>query len=515
MKIHINELTKTYSGDLILDNLSLEIIKGSKSAIVGENGSGKSTLLKILSKIEPFDSGQVHIPKDMNVGYMRQTYTNFPGNAKEYILSAFDDYKTLKARLSDLELAMSDTSDLYNVFKKYSNAQEKFELMGGYELENSLDSYAKGLGVYHLLEQGFSTLSGGEKTRISLVQLLLQDYEVICLDEPTNHLDTSGIEWLESFCNSTSKTLLIVSHDREFLKNIVSVYHEIEDGKIVSYHGDYDSYRLQRHERYLRLVDDFDEQQRQIQKLTLAAKRYRQWGNESDNEDFFKKAKAVEKRIARIDRLPKPVEIRNQLNLKFEVKVRSGKIVCAADNLAIGYDTVLKDSIDFQVNWRDRFAIVADNGVGKSTLIKTILGELDAKEGQVRVGESVKFSYLPQELVFVDSAVRILAYIQKSCELDEEKARRYLARFGFYQHDMYKPVSYLSGGEQVRLKLLEMMLSDSNCLILDEPTNHLDIMSCEIIEEALREYEGTIIVVSHDRMFLNKLGVSKFYLKNI
>ncbi|QIK58091.1 ABC-F family ATP-binding cassette domain-containing protein [Erysipelothrix sp. HDW6A] len=238
-------------------------------------------------------------------------------------------------------------------------------------------------------------------------------------------------------------------------------------------------------------------------------------GNESDNEGFFKKAKAVEKRIARIDRLPKPVEIRNQLNLKFNVRVRSGKIVCVADNLAIGYDTVLKDSINFQVNWRDRFAIVADNGVGKSTLIKTILGELDAKEGQIRVGESVKFSYLPQELVFVDSSVRILAYIQKSCGLDEERTRRYLARFGFYQHDMYKPLSYLSGGEQVRLKLLEMMLSDSNCLILDEPTNHLDIMSCEIIEEALREYEGTIIVVSHDRMFLSKLGVSKFYLRNI
>lgn len=511
MKIIMNDISKTYAGDYILSNLSLEIVKGSKSAIVGENGSGKTTLLKIIARVEPINTGTLTIPRDMSVGYMKQIFDDFPGNSRDFILDSFLEFKVLSKRLRDLEKVMSTSFD-ESVLHQYSKVLEKFEGIQGYDIENKLESYAKGLGVYDILNQSFNTLSGGQKTRIALVQLLLQDYEVLCLDEPTNHLDLQGIEWLESFCRNTEKTLIIVSHDRTFLMNTVSVFHEIEDSKIVSYYGTYDSYRDQRHQRFLHLVNNFEEQNKEIQKLRLAAKRYRQWGNESDNEDFYKRAKAIEKRLERIERLPKPIEIKNQLKIKFKVKERSGKIVFKAEDVAIGYTTSLREGINFEVNWGERFAIVAENGVGKSTLINTMIGSPHPLSGTLDRGSSVKIAYLPQNLEFASMKQRILETIREQCHLDEETARRYLARFGFYQADMYKPIAYLSGGERIRVKLLEMMLSDANCIILDEPTNHLDIASCEIIEEALRSYEGTIIVVSHDRMFLENLEVRKYIL---
>lgn len=513
MKIQVNNLIKSYAGDVILDNLSLEIVKGSKSAIVGENGAGKTTLLKVLSGEEHYQGGNVIIPKDMSVGYMMQVFPNVKESSKEFILSAFKEYCYYSKKLKELELQMSDIENYDHVFESYSKTFEKFEQVGGYELENSLESYAKGLNVYDILDQPFHTLSGGQKTRIALVQLLLQDYEVLCLDEPTNHLDISGIEWLENYCQNTSKTLIVVSHDRQFLSNTVSVFYEVEDGQVVTYHGNYEQYRKERHERYLRMVMDFEQQQKEIKKLRLMIRRFRQWGNESDNEDMFKKAKAVEKRLERIDKLPKPIEVRNQLEFKLKNSQLGSKDVVIANNLEIGYDVPLVKTLNFTIQRGERLAIVAANGKGKTTLLKTLLKEIEPLSGTIQFGATVDVGYLPQIIKFDDHKERILAYLRRVCKLDEETARRSLARFGFYQGDMYKYVSSLSGGEQVRLKLLEIMLRECNCIILDEPTNHLDIASCEIIEDILSKFEGTIIVISHDRMFLHKLKAHMLYLE--
>lgn len=512
MKIQINNLIKTYTGDIILTDLSIEIIKGSKSAIVGENGSGKTTLLKILSGEEDYQEGNVIIPKEMNIGYMMQVYPNYEKSSKEFILSRFHDYCHVANKLKYLESQMSNSEGIEQILEAYSKTLDKFEHAGGYQLENTLESYAKGLGVFDVLHQSFNTLSGGQKTRIALVQLLLLDYEVLCLDEPTNHLDMEGIEWLERYCQTIDKTLIIVSHDRQFLSNTVSVFHEIEDGQVVSYHGDYNSYRQQRHERYLRMVSDFEQQQKEIQRLKLSIRRYRQWGNESDNEDFYKRAKALEKRLERIEKLPKPIEVRNELAFTLKSSQLGSKEVVIAKDLIIGYGVPLSEPLNFSIQRGDRFAIVASNGKGKTTLLKTLLNEITPLDGVITFGQTVDIGYLPQVISYDNKKERILQYMRRVCERDEESTRRYLARFGFYHSDMYKSLSNFSGGEQVRLKLLEIIVKGCNCIILDEPTNHLDINSCEIIEDILSKFNGTIIVISHDRMFLNKLKTHMFYL---
>ncbi|QIK68862.1 ABC-F family ATP-binding cassette domain-containing protein [Erysipelothrix sp. HDW6C] len=512
MKIRINQITKKYAGDIVIDALNFEILKGSKIAIVGENGVGKSTLLKIIAGLETIESGDVIVPKEMRVQYMQQIFPTYTGGVRAYLSSQFKELHQLSEKLVQLSDAMSTEADVEKLLIQYGKVQSQFESQGGYEFENNVDRICKGLGIFQHLDKPYISLSGGEKTRIELAKCLLADAEVLCLDEPTNHLDFEGIAWLEQFCQASAKTIVLVSHDRKFIANVVTSIHEIEDGKLISYMGDYDYYRKEKQERFVRLVDDYKEQQKQIQKLQLAIRRYRQWGNESDNEDFYKKAKMLERRLEKIQRVPKPVELRNRLDITLDASIRSGEEVIIANDLSVGYDKPISSENSFRVKWQDRFAIVGKNGSGKSTLIKTLLGELPPLAGTVVIGPSVKVGYLPQQIMFPNQKERILQYVMHTCVLSEETARRYLVKFGFYQEDTYKPLHYLSGGERVRLKLLEILLSDVNLLILDEPTNHLDITSCEIIEQLVSEYQGTLVVVSHDRYFLESINARQYQL---
>ncbi|CAM4186266.1 ABC-F family ATP-binding cassette domain-containing protein [Erysipelothrix inopinata] len=511
MKIIIKDLVKIYADEAVLDELSMEIVKGSHCAIVGENGSGKSTLMKILAGIENYQSGHVIIPKEMEIGYMDQQFSQYDKDARSYILKDFETYQYLSKSLKEIELLMSEnyTEELG---ERYAKLMDRFSDIDGYVFENKLESYAKGLGVYPFLDQAYDTLSGGQKTRIALVKLLLEDCEVLCLDEPTNHLDLAGIEWLESYCRNSNKTLIIVSHDRKFLLNTVDVFYEVEDGISICYHGDYHSYREQKKQRFIQLVEDYEIQQQEIKRLRLAIRRYRQWGHESDNPDFFKRAKALEKRIERLETLPKPVELKNQLNFDFKTPSKSSKRIVSGHDLLIGYDTPLTNPLNFEVLSQEHFAISAHNGKGKSTLIKTITGDIEPLGGTLKCGESIKFGIIPQIIEFENESDRLLNYVMKTCTMQEEQARRTLVQFGFYHDVVYKPLTVLSGGERVRLKLLELMLMECQCIILDEPTNHLDIQSSEKLEDVLQHYGGTIIVVSHDRYFLENLKVRTFEL---
>lgn len=511
MKIIIKDLVKIYADEAILNELSLEIVKGTHCAIVGENGCGKSTLMKILSGIENYQSGQIVIPKQMEIGYMDQQFEDYENSARSYILKNFEQFQHLSKTLNEIESQMAESySDELGI--RYAKVMEQYQNIEGYEFENRMESYAKGLGVYHILDDSYQSLSGGQKTRIALVGLLLKDCEVLCLDEPTNHLDIEGIEWLENYCKNTDKTLIIVSHDRKFLLNTVSVFYEIEDGNCVTYYGDYDEYRVQRKQRYEQLVNDYEIQQKEIKRIKLAIRRYRQWGHESDNEDFFKRAKALERRIERLEMLPKPVELKNHINLKFSTNNKTSKQIVTGEDLIIGYDKPLVHPLNFNILAKERFSISAPNGVGKSTLIRTILGDIPPLGGNLKKSESVKFGSISQIIRFESESERLLVYVMKQCMFSVEEARRTLAHFGFYSDVVYKPLSVLSGGERVRLKLLELMVDECQCLILDEPTNHLDIQSCEALEKLLSEYSGTLIIVSHDRYFLDSLQVRYFNL---
>lgn len=511
MKITFNNISKIYAEEAILDDCSFEIVLGSKVAIVGENGSGKSTILKLLSGLENVSEGNIFIPKGSEVGYLKQEFDTFDGVVYDYVIESFKELKLLETRIEEVSQRLSTMIDFEKNMNLLGRLQEEFELKDGYNIDNTIERIANGLDVEDLLFENYNTLSGGEKTRVELVRLLCSDVNILCLDEPTNHLDFKGIEWLETYCKGLNKTLVIVSHDRQFLSSVVDTYFDLEYGSVVKYNGTFEKFREEKRQRFLSLLNDYNQQQKIIQKMKLAIRRYRQWGNESDNEDFYKKAKTLEKRLEKMEKLPKPEEVESKLNLEFIKTRRSGKDVLTVKDLSIGYNQPLKSGINIKINYQDRLVLLGENGSGKTTFIKTILNEVKPLSGTLQLGTQIDLGYMSQTHTFKDPKERLLNYVIKSLNCSEFNARQALAQYGFYQDDVYKPLSILSGGEKVRVHLMSIMLKGVNFLILDEPTNHLDIESCEILERILNEYNGTLLIVSHDRYFLEKLTLQKLY----
>ena len=378
----------------------------------------------------------------------------------------------------------------------------------------TVEQIACGLQIEHLLQSDYQVLSGGEKTRVNLAKQLLMKPDVLLLDEPTNHLDFVGIRWLENYILNLKETVIIVSHDRTFLNHTVKKIYEITYGELSMYIGDYDAYRRQKQERYLLWQQDYEEQQKQIKKLQDAIRRFRQWGHEGDNEKFFKKAKMLEKRLANIERIKRPQILTRHFDVSVKEKESYSKKVLTIHQLSKAYgEKQLFDQADADVYWQDRIAVCAENGQGKSTLIKMIMGEENADSGEISLASSVQIGYLPQMILFPKEEERILAYAQFMLSLNEEDTRRYLTRFGFDQADMYKRLKVLSGGERTRLKLALILKQEVNLIIFDEPTNHLDFTSIEIIEQTLQEYTGTLLVVSHDRYFIQTLCEKVWLIK--
>lgn len=516
----VNHIAKSFGGNIIFKDLSLEVQEGSRIGLVGRNGGGKTTLLKLLGNQETVDEGVIHWKKGLKIGYLAQISDFKELTSKDVLKTAFEELIATETKLQQLEFEMGKDItpvELERLMDQYGKLQDEFILNGGYEMDAQLDRIANGLNITNLLDKSFSSLSGGEKTKVGLGLSLLKNPELLLLDEPTNHLDLKAIEWLGAFLKEYSGTIILISHDRYFLDEVVTKVLEMEDGEIDLYHTNFSNYVKEKEERLLREFQEYQEQQKKIKKMKEAIKRLRDWANRANppSAALHKRATNMQRALDRIEKLERPKIDVKKMAIDFEANVRSGKDVIVMEDVAkrFGGRTLL-NQVNMLVHYRDRTAIVGENGTGKSTLLKMILKEIEPDKGVVKVGSNVKVGYLSQH-VYTDIGDKPLIDVFRSEVLvNEGEARHILARFLFYGPAVFRKVSQLSGGERMRLRLAQLMYLDINLLILDEPTNHLDIDSCEVLEEALEQFNGTILAVSHDRYFLNKLFKKIYWLKD-
>jgi len=517
----VQQITKMYGGNIIFDQLSFDINEKERVGLVGRNGSGKTALLKLLAGEETPDSGVIHWRKDCKTGYVKQ----IPDFASELIVeqmlrTAFSELLGMEERMKQLEQAMGmETNDnrMQQLLEKYGQLQEQFLTEGGYEIESKMKKVVNGLNMNELLEKPFSALSGGEKTKAGLAFALLQNPGLLLLDEPTNHLDFASVEWLGGFLHNYSGTIVVVSHDRYFLDQTVNKILDLEDGTLEEYNANYTGYVKEKEERLLREFEAYKEQQKKIKKMQEAIKRLREWANRANppNEGLHKRARNMERALERMEKLSRPVLERKKIQLKMEAADRSGKDVIQLKEVSKRFgEQLLFEDVNMNLTYKQRAAIVGENGTGKSTMVKLILQQLESDTGEIRVGSNVKIGYLSQH-VFADTANEtVLDVFRSEVEMVEGQARQVLARFLFYGYAVFKKVSQLSGGEKMRLRLAQLMYQDTNLLLLDEPTNHLDIESLEVLEETLEQYNGTILGVSHDRYFLDKLFEKIYWISS-
>lgn len=515
MQIKAENIKKMVGGNIIFENLTMEVQAGEHVALVGRNGSGKTTLFKLLANIEQPDEGRVVKAKGSTVGYLAQIpdYPNL--NVNEVLRLAFQKLVDMQSKMNMMEQQMTiEVTD--SLLNQYGELQEKFMQLGGYEMEAKMAFVLNGLGIAQLIESNFDSLSGGEKTKVMLAQMILQNPNILLLDEPTNHLDIAATEWMESYIRQYTGTVIIISHDRQFLNSVVQKVFEIEEGEIWVSKGNYDDYVRNKELKIEQQFAQYEEQQKKIKKIKEAIRRLRQWANEASppNPDLYRKAKAMEKMLARMELVAKP-KTEKKMNLQFETKDRSGKEVIALQDVAHGFnDDVLFMDVNLSVFWQDRLAIVGNNGTGKSTLLKIMLQQLKPVYGDVRLGSNVEIGYLAQQFDTFNPKVRLIDAFRENISMTEGEARHVLAQFLFYGYDVFKKVKDLSGGEKMRLRLAQLMQQNCNLLVLDEPTNHLDIESREVLEETLEKFNGTIIAISHDRYFLQKLFTKTAWIEN-
>ncbi|HYK74356.1 MAG TPA: ABC-F type ribosomal protection protein [Pseudoneobacillus sp.] len=515
----INNIAKSFGGNVIFQELSIEIHEGSRIGLVGRNGSGKTTLIKLMANEETVDSGVIHWKKGMKIGYLAQIPNFGENQVIEVLKTAFEELMEKESKLKQLEAQMGEEKDpkkLQRLMDTYGQLQDEFTNDGGYEVEAQIDRVIHGLKLESLLSKSFSLLSGGEKTKITLALNILKKPELLLLDEPTNHLDLGAVEWLESFLKDYSGTVVLISHDRYFLDQVVTKILDMEDGEIELYHTNFSGFMKEKEDRLLIEFQQYQEQQRKIKKMKEAIKRLRDWANRSNppSAALHKRATNMERALGRIEKIDRPKLEVKKMVIDFEAMDRSGKDVIVLKDVSKSFgERVLFDKLDMFVQYKDRAAIVGENGTGKSTILKLILNEIQPENGIVRLGSNVKIGYLSQHVFQHLKDERVIDVFRSEVTVNEGEARHILARFLFYGPAVFRKVNQLSGGERMRLRLAQLMYQDANLLILDEPTNHLDIDSCEVLEEALENFSGTILAVSHDRYFLNKLFTKTYWLE--
>lgn len=521
IEIELNKIKKNYGLKNILDGFSLELKTGERVALIGQNGSGKSTILKIIAKQESIDNGTINIRNGAKIGILNQIYENEKEDisVEELLYKSFEEILKVERKLKNLETQMSmevNGDKLEKLINEYGRMQERFSLMGGYEIQERFNKICTRFYINkELLKQSYNLLSGGEKTRVNLAKLLLTQPEILLLDEPTNHLDIHSLEFLEELILKYKGTVLIVSHDRYFLDKVINKTILLENGKENIYYGNYSYFLKEDERRTLAGFENYKNQQKQIEKMKESILTLRKFGDLAGNEMFFKRAKNIEKRLEKMEILEKVDLNKKSIDLKFNVKSRSGNDVLKIENLEKEFaQRVIFKNANLTLNYGEKVALIGENGSGKSTLIKMILGEDNDFIGKLKLGSSIKIGYIPQNIFFQNDNQTVLEYYLEGNNLSETEARSKLAKYGFRQENAFKRIGKLSGGEKVRIILMKLIQKDINFLILDEPTNHIDIDTREILEEALKEYKGTVLFVSHDRFFINAIADRVLNIEN-
>lgn len=506
MILACKNISKSFGTDEILKNVSFHINENEKAAIVGINGAGKSTLLKIIMNELKADDGEVILAKGCTMGYLSQHQDLNSGNTiYDEMLEVKRDIIDLDEKIHQLEndMKLVTGKDLDNMLNTYTRLTHEFELKNGYSYKSEITGVLKGLGFP---EEDFSkavnTLSGGQKTRVSLGKLLLSSPDVILLDEPTNHLDMESIAWLENYLLNYKGTVIIVAHDRYFLDKVVTKIIEIDHGKGSSYEGNYSEYAKKKAMLQDAMLKQYLNQQQEIKHQEEVITKLRSFNREKS----IKRAESREKMLDKIERMEKPVTSEAQINIRLEPHITSGNDVLTITDLSksFGAEPLFKN-LNFEIKREEKVAIIGNNGTGKTTILKIINGILPADTGEIKLGAKVKIGYYDQEHQVLNMDKTLFDELQDTYPtLDNTAIRNVLAAFLFTGDDVFKRIKDLSGGERGRVSLAKLMLSEANLLILDEPTNHLDIMSKEILERAINNYTGTVLYVSHDRYFINK-----------
>jgi ATPase subunit of ABC transporter with duplicated ATPase domains len=506
----ISNLTKFYGADLIFENISFEIESGDRIGLLGSNGVGKTTLLKIMMNKEDYHGGNVFLRQGLRIDYLDQIPT-FPNDYKtiDVLLLAFDEIFMYQKEMKELERKMaSNPKDIDFLVKEYGQLQQKYENLGGYRLKEKLDKILVGLNIdEQMQEREFNNLSGGEKSRVVMGKILLEEPDILLLDEPSNHLDIEYMGWLEDYLQSYQGAVVIVSHDRWFLKRSVNRIVELTRKRAELYNGGYEFYLKERERRLEQRYKEWEAKKKELERLEAQKEQYLIWGRSRDSEKMFRRAKEIQKRIDRIVLPEKPILYEKKIIINNDTISRSGNEVVRLEDVGHRFDNdFLFEDVNLVIYYQDRIGIVGPNGVGKTTLMKIMLGILEPTLGKVKLGSRTKVGYLPQKITFENNEEDLIEVFQRHHDITKTNARHELAKALFTGDDVFKTVGSLSGGEKSRLKLSIMFYGGVNVLFLDEPTNHLDIDSREKLEESLSSYDGTIIFVSHDRYFIDKIA---------
>ena len=521
--ISIANAKKNYGFKNVLDDFALEVTSGEKIGLIGPNGCGKTTLFKLITKEENLDAGSISIRKGANVRLLSQMppVVGDSCTVKDILTRDFKDIFEIEVLMKDLEeqMATAEPDKLEQILDRYGKLQTRFMDLDGYNIDSKINELCNKFRISEdMLNRKFNTLSGGEKTIVNLASIMLSSSDVLLLDEPTNNLDIDTLEWLESYLKSYTGTIILCSHDRYFLDKVVSKIVLIERGKSEIFFGNYSYYLKENERRILAEFEQYKDQQKMIEAMKRKIKQLQEFGKLAypGGESFFKRAASIQKRLDKMELLEKP-ETAKEIPLNFQMNDRSGKQVLMVRDFDLSVaDKDLLNQVSFNVVFKDRTCLMGKNGSGKSTLIKYIMNlyENEQDDNNIRIGSNVSIGYIPQTITFEDDNATILDTARKSYYGSETHLRASLAKFMFNGENVFKRVGTLSGGEKVRLKLFELMQKNVNLLIMDEPTNHIDITTQEVLEEALKEYPGTILFISHDRYFINEIAKKILYIEN-
>ena len=511
IEIALNKVNKNYGFNKLLTDVSFEVKTNERVALIGSNGCGKTTTLKIIFGIEDIDSGNVFIRKESTIGYLNQIPPLYSENetGNDIYLKGIKEILDLEKEINEFSIKMKSNQKDINYL---STLQEKYRIKGGYEIKSKIEKIKHGFKLSEsMLNTPYNKLSGGEKTIINLASLILSNPDILLLDEPTNHLDIETLEWFEEYLNNYKGTVLIVSHDRYFLDRVINKIICLENGKSDIYHGNYSYYVKESEDRFIRQFQKYKNQQKEIKAIKEAIKRLKEWGERSDNPMFFRRAASMQKRLDKMELIEKPKE-KSELTLNLNVDKRSANHVLTIENLNLSIeDKELLVNSNMNVYHNQRVCLMGKNGTGKTTLIKNILNNTHEN---IKIGANTIIGYIPQEIRFDNENLTIYEHCRTFFVGNESELRSKLNKFYFNEESISKKLNKLSGGEKVRIKLLELILKNSNFLILDEPTNHIDVDTREILEESLLNFEGSILFISHDRYFINKIATKIVRIEN-